>query len=253
MRLSNKKIKRHFRKQLEFSCNQMKIQETAERSRKAFYQNEADWSLSRSEFLYQQSRYIPKRLWIMQGILLLTLWWILKYADSSFYMQRSLGIAAPLFVVLIIPALWKNRNANALEVESTTYYSLRQIYAARMELFALTDIVFLSLFFLITLFTTRMSIGEMMIQFFIPLTVTCCICFRTLYSRKLGSEIFALFLSMVWIVIWLQIVLNERVYRVVSAPAWGFLLLSSLLYLGYSIRMGQKNCKELWEVKPSWN
>lgn len=58
-----------------------------------------------------------------------------------------MGTLAPLFVVLVLPELWKNRSSGALEIECTAYYSLRQIYAARMVLFGLVDLALLTLFF----------------------------------------------------------------------------------------------------------
>lgn len=67
----------------------------------------------------------------------LLLWFLLKYTDSNYYTQRCIGIAAPLFVIMLVPEIWKNRNANAMEIECTSYYSLRQMYAARMMLLLL--------------------------------------------------------------------------------------------------------------------
>ena len=49
------------------------------------------------------------------------------------------------------------------------------------------------------------------------------------------------------------LVLSEKVYKAVSAPVWAAMLGISLAYLGYSVYKGQKNYKEMWEVKPLWN
>ncbi len=253
MRVSKKQIRKCLGKNLNISFSEKELCETIQKSKAAFYHNEASDFLSRAEFLYQQGKYIHKRWWGIQGILLIMIWGILKYTESSFYIQRCMGIAAPLFAVLIIPELWKNRKANAMEIECTTYYSLRQVYCARILLFALVDILLLSLFFAATVFSGKILIEEMAIQFFLPFNVTCCICFRTLYSKKLGSEVFALFLCIIWIAVWLQIVLNERVYGTISSPVWVTMIVVSILYLGYCIKKGQKNCKETWEVKPLWN
>lgn len=253
MSISDKDLKIYFEEKLHMPCNEMRIQKTIQKSMEAYYTSETEKPLSKAEFLYQQSRYIRKRWWFVQGLLLFVLWLFLQYTESRFYIQRSIGIAAPLFVVLIMPEIWKNKNANALEIECTAYYSLRQIYAARMILFTFVDFVLLSLLFIGVSYTGKLTIGELIIQFFIPFNVTCCICFSTLYSKRAGSEVFALLLCIVWIAVWVQIVLNETVYYAVSAPAWSMLLVISFLYLGYSIRRGQKKCLEMWEVKPLWN
>lgn len=76
-----------------------------------------------------------------------------------------MGVAAALFVILIIPELWKNRSCECMEIEAASYYSLKQVYAARMLLFGVTDV------FLITLFLGTASAGlniglsELVVQF----------------------------------------------------------------------------------------
>ena len=58
------------------------------------------------------------------------LWWLLVYTESGAYVKKGMGMAASLFAVLIMPELWKNRNTGAMEIEGTTFYTLRQMYAA---------------------------------------------------------------------------------------------------------------------------
>lgn len=253
MKTLNREIRNYFEEPLEVPLKETRLLETVQKSKAAFYEGEAETFLSKAEFLYQQGRYIRKCWWGIQGALLLVLWWILKYKESSFYLQRSMGIAAPLFVILVIPELWKNRSADAMEVECTTYYSLRQVYAARMLLFGIVDMLLLSLFFIAASCTTCLSPGEMLIQFLLPFNVTCCICFRMLYSKKMGSEIFALFLCMVWIFLWVQVVLNEGIYSMISIPVWWGFVLASLGYLLYCIRQGMRKWEETWEGTPLWN
>ena len=45
-------------------------------------------------------------------------------------MMRIMGISATIFVVLIIPEIWKNRRNGAIEIEQASYYTLRQICTA---------------------------------------------------------------------------------------------------------------------------
>lgn len=236
-----------------FACDEEKIQEAIRLSKKAFAQNEAERTVSHGEFLFQQSRYIKKRWWLLQAFLLAALWWFLQTAESDYYIQRCLGIGAPLFVLLVFPELWKNRGCNAMEVECTTYYTLRKIYAARMVLFAGVDLVLLSLFFCAATMGTRLTAWDMLVQFLLPFNVTCCICFGSLYSRRNGSEAFSLLLCFVWAGIWVLIVLQESVYTAISTPMWCTLLLASFGYLGYTIHRGQENWRNTWEAKPLWN
>ena len=111
------------------------VQATVRAATQAFRQREASRPLSQLEFLRQQAQFLHKRWWLLQGAVLVLLWWLLQSAGTAYEVQRAMGTLAPLFVVLVLPELWKNRSSGALEIECTAYYSLRQIYAARMVLF----------------------------------------------------------------------------------------------------------------------
>lgn len=258
MKLTDRRIRLHFNTSEQIECRKTHLQETIRQSKTAFYEAEGELPLSGAEFLYQQSRYIHKRWWILQGILLLILWALLELTADGFYVKKCMGIGAPMFAVLLLPELWKNRNTASIEIECTTYYSLRHVYAARIFLFSAADFLLLSFFFCAVILTGKMLPEEIMIHFFLPYTVTCCICFRTLYSRRAASEIFALLLCTLWCAVWIQIVLNERIYQSISSPAWFGMTITAALYLGYCIQRGQKNCIQVsyeneQEDNPLWN
>lgn len=251
MRLTDEQIKKHLNNIVTDSYSETELQKTIQRSEAAFYESEAEHSLTNVEFLYQQGKYIHKRWWLLQAFLLLILWGIFELMDTPHYLQRCLGIAAPLFAILVLPELWKNRNADAVEVECTTYFSLRQIYAARIFLFTLVDLPMLTVFSFGVITTDKCILQDLIIQFFLPYVVTCCICFQCLYSRRFGSELFPIFLCIVWSGIWTQLILNEKIYSAVSLPLWYGMLTLAIFYLGYCIYRGQKDFKEILEVKPS--
>ena len=75
-----------------------------------------------------------------KGAVLLILWMTMFLSDSSIYTRRCMGILAPSFVILILPELWKNRSNGAMEVEGATFFSIKNIYAARMLLFGMVDV-----------------------------------------------------------------------------------------------------------------
>lgn len=252
MSLSDHQLKKHLGAKDKVIYIEKELQETIRKSRAAFEESEAEELISHAEFLYQQSRYIHKRWWILQGVLLFLLWLTLWLTESNVCIQRYMGIAASLFAVLLLPELWKNRNANALEIESVSYYSLRQIYSARIFAFALVDLLLLSVFTLMVMLTGEVFAEEMLIQFFLPYIVTCCICFRVLSSRRIGSEVFALFLCVVWCLIWTQIVSNEEIYGAVSMPVWFAMTAAAVFYLAYCVYRGQNNCTAMWEVNTLW-
>lgn len=234
-------------------CDEAKIQKTIEVSKAAFIAGESEYAMSHAEFLYQQSKYIKKHWWLMQAALLLAVCVLLHLSESDFYVRRSLGVAAPLFVILILPELWKNRSCDAMEVEGTTFYTIRQVYAARLTLFAGVDLLLLTAFFFGASLFARVTVWELMIQFVLPLNVACCICFQSLYNSRNGSEVFSILLCSVWTGLWVLVVLNDAVYHAISVPVWIGLLMASFAYLGFSIRQGQKSFHKIWEAKPSWN
>lgn len=253
MRVSDNQIKQYLKKKECVCWNESRLQETIRESKAAFYEGEVEYVLSKAEFLYWQGKYIRKRWWIMQGGVLLLLLRLFELSGLGFPVQRAMGVASSLFAVLLLPELWKNRNTNAMEIECSAYFSLRQIYAARIFLSALVDFLLLCLFSMTAVLTGKMPAEELIIQFFLPYLVTCCICFCTLYSKRAGSETFALLLCIVWCDVWTQFVLNERVYGAISKSVWFAMTAAAFLYLCYCIYRGQKNCKEMWEVKPLWN
>lgn len=87
------------------------------------------------------------------GMLLLLSGMILASSGEEGYVWRGMGISASVFVIIMISELWKNRSCHSMEIEQAAYYSLRQIYVARMVLFGLVDV------FLLIAFCNIMTIG----------------------------------------------------------------------------------------------
>lgn len=237
----------------EIKCNEDKIKKTIEVSKEAFLVGESEQTTSHIEFLYQQSKYIKKHWWAMQGLLLTCVCFLLYGAETDFLIRRSLGFAGPLFVVLILPELWKNRSYDAMEVECTTFYTLRSIYSARLTLFAGMDVFLLSMFFMGASLGAKVTLWEMLIQFLLPFNVTCCICFRCLYSKTINTEALSLLLCCFWIGLWTVVILNDNVYYKISVPVWVGLLAASFLYMGYTLSRGQNLWQNALEVKTQWN
>lgn len=236
---------------LNIPCNEEKIAKTVHLSKKAFYCSEAASPLSRFDFLMRQSRYIGRRWWLFQGLLLALVLLLLSASETPMYLQKCLGVTAPLFTVLALPELWKNRSSGAMEVECAAYYSLRQIYAARLTLFMGVDFLLISLFLFGVSCLGRLTVWEILIGFVLPFNVSCCICFFCLYRP--ASEVLSILLCMAWTLLWRQIVLTERIYRAVSPLAWVGMLALSFLFLFYIVTRGQQNLKRVWENQPLWN
>lgn len=229
------------------------IQATVLAATQAFHQREASRPLSQLEFIHQQGKLIHKRWWVLQAGVLLLLWWLLQHAGSTYEVQRAMGTLTPLFVVLVLPELWKNRVSGALEIECTAYYSLRQVYAARMVLFGMVDLVLLTLFFFAALLAGRAGLQDLIIHFLLPFLVTGCICLRTLSFRRDAALYTALPLCLLWTAVWVLIVLDSAVYALITLPVWLGLLGLAAVYFLYALYKLQTTCETLWEVSPSWN
>lgn len=219
----------------------------------AFYSGACKEKASYFDFLYSQSLCIGRRWWLLQFALLAALYIFMSVSESSFEMRRIMGVAAPFFVIMIIPEMWKNRYSVSMEIEGAAYYSLRDIYAARMLLFAFADGLLLAVFSAAAVAVCDVSIYHIIVEFFLPMMVTCCICFRTLYSRFNASEYLALFFSVLWTGIWVAVIIDGDVYEMISAPVWICLCIIAVLYLVYVIGKVVKRCDSYWEVDVNWN
>ncbi len=225
-----------------------KIKETILKSKSAFLMTEQEKVLSYREFLWIQLKVIKKRWWVLQSLILLALWIALVSVNDEIYIQRSMGIVATLFVILVIPELWKNRSCGCMEIEATSYYSLKQVYAARMLLFGITDLFLVTLFLGIVSTRLHFELLELVIQFLFPLCVTACICFGILCSRYFFNETVAIVSCVLWSAIWLFIVLNESIYPVIAIPIWLVFLSVAILFLAFSIYRILKSCDNYLEV-----
>ena len=239
---------RRYRDTIQVKPQEEKIQETINRSKIAFFMAEQEKMFSYHEFLWIQLKVIQKRWWVLQFLILVALWGVLTSIQDEIYVTKSMGVTASLFVILIIPELWKNRSYGCMEIEVSSYYSLKQVYAARMLLFGVIDIFF------ITLFLGTVSVGlhfellELIIQFLFPLCVTACICFGILCSKHFFSETVAIILCIIWSAVWLFIILNESIYAIITIPIWLTLLGFAILFLVFTVYRILKSCNKYLEV-----
>ena len=232
--------------------NEKKVEETIVVSKSAYLSGESLRTVSQMEFLFLQSKLIQKRWWFLQGLLLMLVCLFLHHMKTDYLIRQILGLTGPLFAILLLPELWKNRSFDAMEVECTTYYTIRSIYAARLTLFAGVDILLLSAFFAGASIFSQITIWEMLVQFVLPFNVTCCICFWTLYAKRIRSEAFSMLLCILWTGVWAVLILNNAVYSVISTPIWIAALAASILGMCCTLCRGQNKWQQTLEVKPLW-
>ncbi len=223
------------------------VNQTVDLCRETMAEQE-DGRISYFEFIREQSRYIEKKWWMLQGSVLLLLWYLLWDNGADGNLERLTGSFAAVFAVLIIPEIWKNRRYSSVEIEKAAYYSLRQICAARILMFAMVDLVLITVFFVIALHTVQIMAYRLAVDFLLPFLVSCCICFRFLCSRRGGMEYAATALCMVWSAVWSVVAANEAIYDRLAEPVWLGMILLFLGYLVFCIRKAISDCEIAWEV-----
>lgn len=238
------------------TAREEKIMETVRASQNAFFEREQEQQLSRWEFLWIQMKFIRKKWWALQALLLAGFWCVLQFnagAEDSEVQRQILGIAATLFTILIIPEFWKNRSSRSMEIEEASFFSLRQVYAARMVLFAMADVLFISLFLGAASMSAEISFLEGLVQFLLPVSITACICFRILCSKRAFGEGAAMVFCLLWNGVWSAIILNQTVYQAIRVPVWMGLLGVSVFYLFLCARRLLSLENNNWEEDPIWN
>lgn len=227
--------------------NEKNIKETVKKSIDVFCAVEQERLLNYWEFLWTQLRLIRKRWWLFQLLLLSALGGVLPTLQSEQNTQRFMGVAASLFIILIIPELWKSQTYQSMEIETVSYYSLRQIYSARMLLFGIVDIIFITFFCLLSFAALKVTLSQILIQFIFPMIVTACICFGMLCSKHSFSETVAVMICTGWSGIWLFIVLNEKIYTAITYPLWLAFLGFALLFAVFTVYRTLYCCEDYWE------
>lgn len=242
------KIMEQYRQETEITVDEKEIQDLVCKSKEAFYQKEQEGLLSYGGFLRTQFRVIQKRWWLLQFFLLVMAEVALVTTQEEYYIRRGLGVVGVLFIVLVIPELWKNRTYRCMEIEASAFYSLRQIYAARIFLFGMADVFMLTIFCGILRKNLYFTMMELMVQFLFPIAVTACICFGTLCGRQDLSKVTSIALCLLWSAVWWMITATEEIYTAVVIPVWCCLFGVVVLFLAIMVYKTVHDYNKCWEV-----
>lgn len=223
---------------------------TVAAARASFLRAESETPLSRTAFLGAQLALIQKRWWPAQALLLVLVALALPGLAEIELMARGLGVTAALFVILVIPEFARNSSANAMEIEGTTHYTLRHIYAARLVLFGGVDLVILTGFCGALTLALQLSLAALVTQFLLPLVTTACLCFAVLSSPRAAQGTVAVCACLFWSGVWWLIVASDGLYSQIALPLWLVLFALSLLALAIFARRYLKHATEQWEGQP---
>ena len=88
----------------------------------------------------------------------------------------------------------------------------------------------------ITYQTTILSLRDLVVNFLLPVNVSCCICFRVLYSRWEKSEYIAVLSCLVWVGLWMMIIANDVIYQKIVTPVWVAMLILTFVYFIFCVQ-----------------
>ncbi len=225
-----------------------KIRETIQLSQEVFFLQEQNSRLSYWDFLWGQLHYTRRRWWALQAVLLLIAGQIIPEMENHFSRIRSIGSIGCLFVVLMIPELWRNKETDSTQVEAACLFSLRQVYAARITLFGIVDIALLTLFSF-GLGGMGLSLAEIISQFLLPATVTACICFWLFCGKQNWNEAVSLAACLLFGGAWWLLIMNESIYASIVPAVWIFLFGLSLVFLAFAVLKTVRGANHYWEVE----
>ena len=235
------------KERMEIVPEEAEIQMVIQKSKKAFLENESKQLLSYHEFIFNQLHMIRKRWWIIQFVVLYLAWLFRSTENEMFYMRRGMGIFAALFAIVLAPELWRNLSNRCMEIEIASYYSLHQIYAARILLFGVVDVILLTAFIGTAHYLLHVALTDLITQFLLPLTVTACICFVALGKQR-SNEWIAIGLCLLWSGLWWAIAANERLYSAITIPILLSVFVFTALFMVITIYRLLKNCNKYMEV-----
>lgn len=209
------------------------IQETIDASINAFCVSEEKRRTSMFEFVFTQFNYIQKRWWLFQGLLLAIMWFLFMRNFGPDVNRKVIGFFAPVFAVMILPELWKNRSFNALEIESCSYYTIRSVYVARLILFGMVDLIMMSFFFFLSIISFEWIDARIIFEFLVPFNCVCIVLLKLVSSVKSDDIVIGVFSSMILMLCWQIIIYDNQIYEEISIYLWVGLLLLSSLFLIY--------------------
>ena len=223
------------------------IRRIAKLSREAFLKQESSEALSFHSFLLHQFFMIRKHWWGIQFLILCMAWHILDTETEAVFIRRDIGILSVLFIIAIVPELWKNLSNRCLEIEMASYYSLHHIYAARMLLLGFVDVTGVSIFAGGVYIILGVEVTDIIFQMLIPMTVTAGICFATMGKREFGMGL-PIASCLLMCLFWWWLCGEEGVYTAVSPIVWAGILVLSCWFLLYMALRLLKQSDEYPEV-----
>ena len=98
------------------------ISQIVKKAGNVLYEQAEKNMLSYHQFLNIQLKQIQKRWWVLQAFLLIMICFWIHSDRDGYYANRSLGIAGAMFIIFLVPELWKNEKNKCLEIEMSSFF-----------------------------------------------------------------------------------------------------------------------------------
>ncbi len=128
------------------------------------------------EFFMSQLKYIRKRVFFIETIIMLICLiplLNLKYSNANIKYISMLSSIIPFFVLIVVTEISRSIAYNMAELEMTTRYSLGQIIIARTTILGSVNFIFLIFLLMVLSFKFEYNILNLCLYIIIPFLLTC--------------------------------------------------------------------------------
>ena len=236
---SDKKIEsllKNIPKQITAVPSKDAVEDTVLKAKEIMIAKEKRNRMDFAEFLIVQMKMMRKKWWLLQGLLLLLACGWLSASGDADYIYQGLSIFATLFVILIIPELWKNMECKSMEIEASAFFDLRKVYAAKLIAFGLVDTIFITFFCIITTQLQNILFIDMLKQFVFPVIIAATICMTVFSCRNPFNELVTMIICIVANLIWMAITFNEMIYSKITPLIWMGVFAFCISLIFYNVR-----------------
>lgn len=236
MRVTNKNFKNKLKDYKIPEFDKSKMIETIELSKKEYIKHQGKVPLSFKEFILMQLRFINPFVWISQVCTLIVFSIILYDLGVGENEMKNiyllLSFTAPIIAFTGFPELLKSISYNTYEIETSTYFSMQKLNAARIFIFAITDLLCLTFILSLATLKSNGSLLQLILYLLVPFNITCCGCITVLnHVKSRNGNYYCLGISITCMLFTYIISNYDLAYKEASTTIWLIIFIISLGYL----------------------
>lgn len=161
----------------EITINKSHLQHTLLSAHREILAKQPDKHIAFCNFLILQIRFIARKIWLLQGLVLVILSFILTFLfKANIYDKHHIAIQlCSLSIVILmtsVPLIQRSIHYQMHECESASYFSTVRLLMAKLLIIGIGDIIMLSVLLLITICSTYLNIGSALLYLILPFLLT---------------------------------------------------------------------------------